>query len=470
MRAQGAGHRRARSADHAPAGIDREDVVEAGAFLCWLEDHNFTFLGYRDYDIVQEDGEVRLAAVPGTGPGHPAPVGGAQDRVVAGLRPPSARRAAPRRSSPTSSTSRRPTRAPPSTGPPYLDYVGVKRFDADGKVIGERRFLGLYTHTAYQASPREIPILRRKVDAVLARAAFPPGSHNEKALIQILESHPRDELIQASVDELFDIAMGILHLGERQRVRLFVRPDAFGRFLSCLVFVPRDRFNTDNRRRIERILREAFDAHEHRLHHARLGVGARPPALHALRRARADAPARHRRDRAPDPRGHALVGRRPGAGAGRGARRGARQRAVPALGRRLPDGLPRRLGGALGGGRHHAHREPGRGRPRAHPLPPARGGARRPAGEGVSRRARRSPSRTCCRCSRTWACRSPTSGPYELKPRDGAAGLDLRLRPHLRGRAPGRADPRDLPGRVHPRLARRGRERRLQPPRPARRG
>ncbi|MGH2801290.1 MAG: NAD-glutamate dehydrogenase domain-containing protein, partial [Thermoleophilaceae bacterium] len=144
--------------------------------------------------------------------------------------------------------------------PAYLDYVGVKQFDDEGRVVGERRFLGLYTHTAYHASPRAIPILRRKVEAVLGRAAFPLDSHNEKALLEILESYPRDELFQISTDDLFRIAMGILHLGERQRLRLFARRDTFDRFLSCLVFVPRDRFNTENRRRIEGILRRATGA------------------------------------------------------------------------------------------------------------------------------------------------------------------------------------------------------------------
>jgi glutamate dehydrogenase len=246
-------------ADRAPAGIEREDIVEAGAFLCWLEDHNFTFLGYRDYDVVQEDGQVRLTAVPGSGLGILRQKGEQTGSSSAGFDrlPPAVRARAlePYLLNLTKANSRATVHRPA-----YLDYVGVKRFDAEGKVIGERRFLGLYTHTAYRANPSDIPILRQKVDAVLARAALPHGSHNEKALIQILETHPRDELIQASVDELFDIAMGILHLGERQRVRLFVRPDAFGRFLSCLIFVPRDRFNTGNRRRIERILREAFDA------------------------------------------------------------------------------------------------------------------------------------------------------------------------------------------------------------------
>ena len=132
----------------------------------------------------------------------------------------------------------------------YLDCVS----------IGDRRFLGLYTHTAYRASPTEIPILRRRAAAVLERAAFPPGSHNEKALLEILDTYPRDELFQISEDELFEVAMGILHLGERQRLRLFARRDPFDRFFSLLVFVPRDRFNTENRRRIEAILRTATGA------------------------------------------------------------------------------------------------------------------------------------------------------------------------------------------------------------------
>jgi glutamate dehydrogenase len=238
-----------------PPGIDPEEVAETKAFLEWLEAHNFTFLGYRDYEVVQSDGEIRLATVEGTGLGILR--GGGQRSDGFERLPPTVRALAlePYLLNLTKANSRATVHRPS-----YLDYVGIKRFDAEGNVVGEHRFLGLYSHTAYHASPPEIPILRRKYDAVLERAAFPPDSHNEKALIEILESYPRDELFQISVDELFETAMGILHLGERQRLRLFVRPDKFGRFLSCLVFVPRDRFNTDNRRRIEAILRHAFDA------------------------------------------------------------------------------------------------------------------------------------------------------------------------------------------------------------------
>ncbi len=240
-----------------PPPVDPEDVAEARAFLAWLEDDNFTFLGYREYEFSDEDGGTMLASIPDTGLGILRQPPGAHTSRRFDRLPPEVRERAfePYLLNLTKANSRSTVHRPA-----FFDYVGVKRFDADGKVIGERRFLGLYTHTAYHANAEEIPILRRKVAAILERAAFPPGSHNEKALIEILETHPRDELFQTSVDELFDIAVGILHLGERQRLRLFVRPDAFGRFHSCLVFVPRDRFNTENRGRIEEILREAYDA------------------------------------------------------------------------------------------------------------------------------------------------------------------------------------------------------------------
>ena len=142
--------------------------------------------------------------------------------------------------------------------PSYMDYVGVKQFAADGTVIGERRFLGLYTTAAYKASPRTIPLLREKVEQVMARAAFPPNSHDEKGMIDILESLPRDQLIQISTDELFEMAIGILGLGERQRVRLFVARDQLERFVACTLCLPRDRFNTATRKRAAAIIAEAF--------------------------------------------------------------------------------------------------------------------------------------------------------------------------------------------------------------------
>jgi glutamate dehydrogenase len=241
-----------------PPPLDPNEVAEAQAFLEWLEDHHFTLLGYRDYDLEQDaGGEPQLTAVPSSGLGILRQQSDERCPRRFDDLPPEVRERAPEPYllNLTKANSRATVHRAA-----YLDYVGVKRFDEAGRVTGERRFLGLYTTTAYNASPREIPILRRKVDLVLEKASFPHGSHNEKALIEILETHPRDEIFQVPIDELFEIAMGILYLGERQRVGLFVRRDTFGRFLSCLVFVPRDRFNTENRRRIEAILRRAFNA------------------------------------------------------------------------------------------------------------------------------------------------------------------------------------------------------------------
>ncbi|MCM3500222.1 NAD-glutamate dehydrogenase, partial [Staphylococcus capitis] len=134
-----------------------------------------------------------------------------------------------------------------------------KLVGADGKVVGERRFIGLYTSTAYMVSTAEIPIVRRKCANILRRAGFLPKGHLGKSLVTVLETYPRDELFQADEDQLYDIALGILRLQEHQRTRLFVRRDRFDRFVSCLVFVPRDKYNTDLRRRIAKLLVDAYN-------------------------------------------------------------------------------------------------------------------------------------------------------------------------------------------------------------------
>jgi glutamate dehydrogenase len=140
----------------------------------------------------------------------------------------------------------------------YLDYVGIKRIDAQGKPLGELRLLGLFTSNVYSASPFDVPLLRRKLGNVMTRAGFLPKSHMQKTLQATLEGYPRDELFASAEDELFGIALGILRLQERQRTRLFVRRDLFGRFYSCFVFVPRDRFDTALCARIGRLLMRAF--------------------------------------------------------------------------------------------------------------------------------------------------------------------------------------------------------------------
>jgi len=138
--------------------------------------------------------------------------------------------------------------------PAFPDYITVKRFDKQGRVIGESRFLGLYTSEVYLGNARQIPVVREKVNAVLARSGRHKYSHDWKELLQILEVHPRDDLFQASEEELYATAMGILHIHERRQIRLFLRRDSFGQYVSCLVYAPRDIYSTEFRLRVEHIL------------------------------------------------------------------------------------------------------------------------------------------------------------------------------------------------------------------------
>src|SRR5215218_4158725 len=248
--------------DEPPTGVDRLQVEEAQRLLRWLEDGNFTFVGYREYELTDEGTSTRgetgevLRAVPGTGLG----VLRYDQRVSSGSfgrLPVQARAHArdPKVLILTKANSRSTVHRPA-----YLDYVGVKRFAPDGTVVGERRFLGLFTSAAYTESVTRVPVIDRKVEQVLTRSGFPPESHSGKDLLEILETYPRDELFQTDVDDLYDIATSVLYLQERRRTRLFLRRDDYGRFMSCLIYLPRDRYTTQMRLRMEDILREAFDA------------------------------------------------------------------------------------------------------------------------------------------------------------------------------------------------------------------
>src|SRR5690606_6682620 len=140
----------------------------------------------------------------------------------------------------------------------YMDYIGVLEFDANGSIIGEQRFLGLYTSSAYNRRPWEIPLVRERHEYVMRKSGLAPNSHSGKALRHILETLPREELFQSSPEDLYRTATGVLSLQERVRSRLFLRRDRYGRFFSALVYIPRERFNTDVRLRIEAMLREAL--------------------------------------------------------------------------------------------------------------------------------------------------------------------------------------------------------------------
>ena len=233
-----------------PPTVDPALTDETKAFLAWLTDDNFTFLGYREYELIDEGDVARLQPIEGSGLGILRGVPAKAPKTLSG-------KALAVSREPQILLLTKANSASPVHRPAYLDYIGVKKYSETGQVIGERRFIGLYTTRAYKASPRSIPIIRGKVEGVLERAEFPPASHDRKALLEILESYTRDSLFHMETQELYDLAIGILGLGERQRLRLFMWRDPLERFVECLVCIPRDRFNTENRERVGRILMDA---------------------------------------------------------------------------------------------------------------------------------------------------------------------------------------------------------------------
>ena len=238
--------------------LPADEVAEAVDFLEWVNDDHFTHLGYREYAFAGEGENVSYKIVENAALGI---LKNFDLRIFDGIRnrdnmPPDVR-----------SFLRQPKLMMVTKGNlrstvhrnAYLDTIGVKVFDKKGNVTGERLLVGLFTSVAYNKSPWEIPLLRGKVENVVKRAGFGANSHDAKALGQILETYPRDELFQANEDELFDTALGILHLQERQRVALFVRRDPYERFLSCFVYLPRDDMSTALRVKITNLLCKAFN-------------------------------------------------------------------------------------------------------------------------------------------------------------------------------------------------------------------
>ncbi len=254
----------ARSVAHleaCPGGIDPQVVAENLAFLRWLNDDHFVFLGARDYDYPRtaDGGYAAEAPLDQSAEG----VGVLRDPQRTVLR---------RTSEPavlTAQMKRQMDLSEPVTVAKanlrsrvhrraYMDYVGVKRYGQDGRPSGETRFVGLFTAEAYDRAASQVPLIRRKVANALVRAAKTPGSHNEKRLKNILENYPRDELFQITEDELLNSALGILHLYDRPRIKTFTRKDPFDRFISVLAFIPRERFDASVRERIGKILAQAW--------------------------------------------------------------------------------------------------------------------------------------------------------------------------------------------------------------------
>ncbi|MHC4937978.1 MAG: NAD-glutamate dehydrogenase [Planctomycetota bacterium] len=239
-----------------PPPLAAEEISEAMELLRWMVHNNFTFLGYREYSFEGDGDEARSRIVQKSALGllrdagrsifHGLrDIGSLPEEVRHFVREPILLHAA--------KANLRSTvhRLVP------LDTIAVKSFD-DGKVAGERIFVGLWTSSAYAASPFDIPFVRRKCRRVIERSGLSPDSHDGKVLHHVLESYPRDELVQTPEDELLEIALGILNLQDRRCIALFTRRDPFERYVSCIVYVPRDRYDTALRLEFQRILSDAF--------------------------------------------------------------------------------------------------------------------------------------------------------------------------------------------------------------------
>jgi glutamate dehydrogenase len=233
---------------------DPEWLEESRAFIRWLLEDHFIFLGVRDYRVARGKKSYELRLVPGSGLGILR-----EDANTVASRPLSSLADAVRKRSlklPLIITKTNARSTVHRAG--YLDYVGVLRFDKQGRAIGERRFLGLFTSSAYNLAALETPLARVRARRVLDRAGLVKGSHAWKSMVHILETLPRDEVLQATSGELLSTALGVLNLQERKRVRLFIRRERYGRFYSCLVYMPRERFNTENREAVQSILKRAL--------------------------------------------------------------------------------------------------------------------------------------------------------------------------------------------------------------------
>ena len=234
-----------------PPTVSAQEAERAIEFLTWLTHDQFTFLGYREYTLTEDGGELALAPVPGTGLG----ILGEETSRISRLRPEAQATARePRLLTITKANSRATVHRSA-----YLDYIGIRTFDDEGNVTGERRLLGLFTSSTYASSVTQVPIIAGKAEEIIRRSGHSPDSHSGKDLHQVLETYPREELFQDSVESLTQIAQEVVYLEERRRSKMFVRTDEFGRFISVLVYIPRDRYSTAVRLKIEALLREAYD-------------------------------------------------------------------------------------------------------------------------------------------------------------------------------------------------------------------
>lgn len=225
-----------------------EATIDGAKLLRWLADGHFTFMGYRQYELVHEDGEPALRAVLASGLGVLR-----QDSLAArsltagpdnGAQALSTELLVLTQASAQSSVHRSV----------YPYYVGVKTFDAEGNVSGEHRFLGIFSTTALHEDVLDIPVIERRVREVIHRAGFPLQSYSGQRMLEVIQNYPRTELFSVDTETLYQTTTGVIALAERRRLRLFLRRDPYGRFFSCLVYLPRDRYTTTSRLAMQEVL------------------------------------------------------------------------------------------------------------------------------------------------------------------------------------------------------------------------
>ena len=241
--------------DTVPAGAKRDEFAEAQAFLGWLSERHFTFLGLVENRATTADSRITLQTNEASGLGllRSGSRLATADELIAPREELDKYLSSGRLVVITKGNVRSPVH-----DAEYLDVISVKRFAADGTLEGTVRLIGLFTAEAYHARPTEIPVVRRKVAEVLARAGFSEDSHSGKNLREILQTWPRDELFQTGEDELFDATLSVRALRDRHQLKLVMRRDRYGRFYSCLVFVPRERYSRELREAVARELVSAF--------------------------------------------------------------------------------------------------------------------------------------------------------------------------------------------------------------------
>ena len=229
---------------------------ESLTFLNWVHDHNFTLMGYRYYKAEAIEGDHLWVPDIESSLGLMKNSVSNRERLLSKL-PPSARDIA--LSSAPLLLTKTKTKARVHR-PAQMDYIGIKAFNSDGQVIGEHRFIGLYSAGFYNSKASDLPVLKGKIQKVCELSGFKPGTHSYKAFLNIIETYPRDELLQTEETELAQIITGIFQMQERGISRIFIRKDSFGRFFSCMVFVPRERYNTKLRKSTQVLLQRSFDA------------------------------------------------------------------------------------------------------------------------------------------------------------------------------------------------------------------